>query len=264
MNHCLLGALWGDICGVPYEFAPERDATAIDLLHPLRAFSDDTVLTLAVAKAILEQRPYKDVIFEVAQMYPDRGFGGMFYRQWIRAKKPEPYNSFGNGSAMRVSPVGWAFNTVEDVLREAEASAACSHNHPKGIESAQATALAVFLARKGQDKEEIRAELETRFGYELTDDLEQVRYTAEAMGFDESWESVPQAISVFLSTDSFEDCLRQTIALGCDADTQAAISCAIAEAYYGVDDALANQVRAFLTPDLLEILNSFAQRYGVE
>lgn len=264
MKLCLLGALWGDICGVPYEFNPERDVTKIDLNHSQRAISDDSILTLAVAKAILEQRPYRDVIFEMAQQYPDCGFGGMFYQKWVIKKTPEPYNSFGNGAAMRVSPVGWAFNTVEDVLREAAATAACSHDHPYGIACAQATALAIFLARKGQDKEDIRAELEERFDYPLTDDLELVRMDAAEVGFDETWISVPQAISVFLSTNSFEECLRETIALGCDADTQAAISCAIAEAYYGVDESLAKQVTSFLNPQLKKIWSSFSTRYGVE
>lgn len=264
MKHCLLGAIWGDICGVPYEFDSERNAERIDLRHPKRAISDDTVLTLAVAKAILEHRPYGEVIFEFALAYPHSGFGGMFRRKWIQERNPEPYNSFGNGAAMRVSPVGWAFNTIDDVLREAAASAACSHNHPQGIASAQAVALAVFLARKGQDKEIIREELETRFGYCLTEALPEVRQWAEVTGFDATWVSVPQAISVFLATDSFEDCLVQAIALGADADTQAAIACSIAEAYYGVEEALARQVMSFLEREQQEVLNSFARRYGVE
>lgn len=263
MKLCLLGAIWGDICGVPYEFSPERDAKKLDLNHPEQTFSDDTVLTLAVAKAILEKRPYRDVISELALQYPDRGFGGMFYREWIAKQNPVPYNSFGNGSAMRVSPVAWAFNTVDDVLREAEATAACSHNHPLGIAAAQATALAIFLARKGQDKETIREVIEERFDYSLTDDLERLRADALEVGFDETWVSVPQAISAFLATDSFEDCLRETIALGCDADTQAAISCAIAEAYYGVEKSLKARVKSFLPPTLQKILDAFANRYGV-
>ena len=168
MKLCLLGPLWGDICGAPYEFHPERDPEAIDLAHPNRDFTDDTVLTLAVAKAILERRPYRDTLFELARAYPNVGYGGRFLRQWLQKGDPSPYGSFGNGAAMRVAPVGWAFNTVEDVLREAEASAACSHDHPDGIASAQAVALAVFLARKGQDKAEIREALEERFGYALS------------------------------------------------------------------------------------------------
>ena len=171
-----------------------------------------------------------------------------------------PHKRLGLISQIPKFPVGY---TVEDVLREAAATAACSHNHPFGIAAAQATALAIFLARKGQDKEDIRAEIEERFGYSLTDDLALLREDADKVGFDETWVSVPQAISAFLATDSFEECLRQTIALGCDADTQAAISCAIAEAYYGVEDSLMARVKSFLTPDLQEILTSFAKRFGV-
>lgn len=260
----LLGALWGDICGVPYEFNPERDVSKVDLVHPEQAFSDDSVLTLAVAKAILEKRPYAETIAELANAYPHAGFGGQFYRNWIMKKDFTPYGSFGNGSAMRVSPVGWAFNTVEDVLREAEESAVCTHDHPKGIAEAQAVALAIFLARKGQDKETIRREVEERFGYDLTFDLEAVREEAGEMGFDETWRAVPPALSVFLATESFEDCLRQAIALGGDADTQACIACSVAEAYYGAPEGLRARVQAKLDDRLNRILDAFAARFGVE
>lgn len=263
MKVCLLGPIWGDVCGVPYEFNPERRAERIDLAHPARAFSDDTVLTLAVAKAILERRPYGEAIFELARRYPDAGFGGMFRRLWVERREPRPYGSFGNGAAMRVAPVGWAFNTVDDVLREAAASAACSHDHPDGIAIAQGTALAVFLARKGQDKEEIRRALEARFGWELGGGLEAARAQAAKDGFDETWRSVPLALRVFLSTETFEECLVQAIALGCDADTQACIACAVAEAFYGPDEALAPRVLAFLPPPLANILRSFWERFGV-
>lgn len=259
----LIGALLGDILGSPYEFNPERNPAKISFTHPLRFFTDDSVLTLAVAKAIIEKRPYRDTIFELALNYPDRGFGGSFYRNWIEKRTPEPYNSYGNGSAMRVSPVAWAFNTIDDVLREAEASAACSHNHPYGIQAAQAVALAIFLARKGQDKETIAEAIETRFpDFVLTDELELIRAQALVDGFDETWASVAPAISVFLATDSFEECIRETIALGCDADTQACISGAIAEAYYGVETHQANEVMSFLDPSLKRILTAFTARYG--
>lgn len=267
MKHCLLGPIWGDICGVPYEFANERERNpeAIDLAHPKRAFSDDTVLTLAVAKAILERRPYRDTIFELAQAYPDCGFGGRFYLNFVERRNPEPYNSLGNGAAMRVAPVGWAFNTVEDVLREAKASAECSHNHPEGIRSAQAVALAIFLARKGHDRDEIRAALSATFGdaYALSDTLPAIRAQAVQAGFDETWRAVPPALGVFLQTETFEDCLRQTIALGCDTDTQACIACSVAEAYYGPDETLAPKVAAFLPKDLHNILTAFSAKYGV-
>lgn len=262
MKHCLLGPLWGDICGAPYEFAPERDPAAVNLAHPDRHFTDDTVLTLVVAKAILERRPYRDVLFEFALAYPRCGFGGRFLRQWVMMRSPEPYGSFGNGAAMRVAPVGWAFNTVDDVLREAADSAACSHDHPEGIRSAQAVALTIFLARKGHDKAELRGALEDTCGYDLSPDLPALREQSARDGFDETWRSVPPALGVFLNTETFEDCLRQTIALGCDADTQACISCSIAEAYYGPDEALAARVSAFLPPPLRCILSAFSAKYG--
>lgn len=263
MRSILLGALWGDVCGAPYEFHPQRDAAQVDLNHPARAFTDDSVLTLAVAKAIIEKRPYRDAIFELACQYPTRGFGGRFYRQWIQAREPVPYGSFGNGAAMRVSPVAWAFHTVGDVLCEAEASAACSHNHPAAIAAAQATALAIFLARKGQDQEEIREALEVRFNYTFPETLEALREETAQCGFDATYRAVPQAIAAFLLTDSFEACLRQTIALGGDADTQAAISCAIAEAYYGTEESLSARLRPFFPPPLLHILDAFSARFAV-
>ncbi len=263
MKLCLLGPLWGDLCGAPYEFSPVRCPEAVDLYHPQRHFTDDTVLTLAVAKAILEKRPYRDTIYELAQDYPHCGFGGRFYCNWVEGHNPEPYNSFGNGAAMRVAPVGWAFNTVDDVLREAEASAACTHNHPEGIRSAQAVALGIFLARKEHDKEDILDALRDRFGYSLGHTLAEIRTQAERDGFDETWRAVPPALDIFFATDSFEDCLRQAIALGCDADTQACIACSLAEAYYAPDETLAPHLHTFLTPQLLNIFNAFANKFGI-
>ncbi len=262
MKQCLLGAIWGDVCGVPYEFHPETRAERINLNHPRRTFSDDTVLTLAVAKAILEKRPYAEVIGEFAQRYPNVGFGGMFRKLWIEEGRFNPYGSYGNGAAMRVAPVGWAFNTIPDVLREAEASAACSHDHPEAIKSAQAVALSIFLARKGQDKETIRETLEEMFGYTFPP-FETLRAEALERGFDVTYASVPVALGVFFETESFEACLRETIALGADADTQACIACAVAEAYYGVDESLARSVQSVLPAPLLKVLNAFATKYGI-
>ena len=262
MPHILLGALIGDLCGSPYEFAPERTPARIDLAHPARRFTDDTVLTLAIAKALLERRPYHATLLELALAHPTAGYGPRFRALWLDQRRPEPYGSLGNGAAMRVSPIAWAHNTLPDLLREAEASAACSHNTPEAIASAQATALAIFLARKGQDQDEIRAELEARFAYTFPDSLEELRAQAAQAGFDATYRAVPHAIATFLLTDSFDDCLRQAIALGCDADTQAAIACAIAEAYYGLDDARLPDLRRHLPPDLLRILDAFSARYG--
>lgn len=262
MKHCLLGALWGDICGAPYEFASETEPTKVSLAHPQRHFTDDTVLTLAVAKAILEKRPYRDTILELALRYPKSGFGGRFAAMWILQRKAEPYNSFGNGSAMRVSPVAWAFNTIEDVVREATASAECSHNHPDGIRIAQAVAVAIFLARKGHDKEDIADVLEENFQIPRMFSMDEVREHEASIGWSATYTSIPGAINTFMCTDSFEDCIRHAIALGGDADTQAAIAGSIAEAYYGPDETIGAQLPHFLPPDLLKIYQAFAAKYG--
>ncbi len=262
MRHCLQGALWGDIVGSAYEWHAEHDPACI-VLRSNACFTDDTVLTLAVAKAILERRPYRDTILELARAHAERGYGGHFRKYWLEEGRAEPYQSYGNGAAMRVSPVGWAFNTVEDVLREAEASAACSHNHPLGIASAQAVALAIFLARKGHDKSEIQAVLEERFGWDLSPSLEELRTTCHREGFDVTWRAVLPALGIFLQTETFDECLRHAIALGCDADTQAAIACSVAEAYYGSDEGLTAQILSYLTSDLRAIFLAFAMKFGI-
>ncbi|MDO5462294.1 MAG: ADP-ribosylglycohydrolase family protein [bacterium] len=262
MKHCLLGALWGDICGSPYEFNSETDPHKVSLSHPQRHFTDDSVLTLAVAKAILEKRPYRDTILELALRYPNSGFGQRFMDLWILQRKPEPYSSFGNGSAMRVSPVAWAFNTIEDVVREATATAECSHNHPEGIRIAQAVAVAIFLARKGHDKEDIADLLEENFQIPRAFSMDEVREREAAIGWSATYTSIPGAINTFMCTDSFEECIRQAIALGGDADTQAAIAGSIAEAYYGPDEAIAAHLPSFLPTDLLKIYQAFATKYG--
>ena len=276
--------------------------TRFELTRGIAEFSDDTQMTLFTANGLLNgiirnRRFHKDTPLAdyVSSAYAD--WYGTQLRQgrmipenerdcWLDSV-PQLYSlrapgntclsaieqrrcgmevcnhSKGCGGIMRVAPVGWAFNTVDDVLREAADSAACSHDHPHGIAIAQGTALAVFLARKGQDKDEIRRALEERFGWDLGGDLAAARAQAAVDGFDETWRSVPLALRVFLNTDSFEDCLVQAIALGCDADTQACIACAVAEAFYGPDEALLPQVRQFLPKPLDNILKSFCERFGV-
>jgi len=257
-RQCLLGALAGDVIGSVYEFNPVKH-THFRLFTPSSRITDDSVLTLAVADAILSARGYTECIRQYAQTYPNSGYGGMF-RRWMASDDPQPYNSFGNGSAMRVSPVGWAFNSVEHVLREAEASAAVTHNHLEGIKGAQAVVLAIFRARTGASKNDIRQEIIARFGYDLSPTLDEIR---PAYQFDETCQqTVPPAIIAFLESEDFEDAIRKSISLGGDADTLAAITGSIAKAYYGdVPEEIAAQVRARVPGELWQVVVKFSQRY---
>jgi ADP-ribosylglycohydrolase len=170
----MLGAAAGDIIGSIYERAAQPFNEDFPLIAWNSRFTDDTVLTVAVADAILTDGDYQSALIRYARRYPDAGYGGGF-RKWMRSEDPRPYNSFGNGSAMRVSPIGWAFDTVEDVLAEAEKSAAVTHNHPEGIKGAQAVALAIFYARTGVEKSAILREIQERFGYRLDESLASIR-----------------------------------------------------------------------------------------
>jgi ADP-ribosylglycohydrolase len=255
---CLLGALAGDVIGSVYEFnAPKH--THFRLFSPGSRITDDSVLTLAVADAILNGKGYLECIHQYAQVYPNCGYGG-FFRQWMLSDDPQPYNSFGNGSAMRVSPIGWAFDSIEDVLREAEASAAVTHNHPEGIKGAQAVALAIFRTRTGASKEDIRREIVARFGYDLSLTLGDIRPSYQ---FDETCQkTVPPAIIAFLESEDFEDAIRKSISLGGDADTLAAITGSIAEAYYGgVPSEIMAQVQARVPGELWQVVEKFSLRY---
>ncbi len=255
----MIGAIAGDVIGSVHEHAPTR-TTDFPLLQPGSRFTDDTVLTVATAHAILTETPYAEAYRDFGRRYPDSGYGGMFSR-WLFSSDPRPYNSWGNGSAMRVSPVGFAFGTEEEVLREAEASAAVTHDHPEGVRGAQATALTVFLARSGAAKAEIRAAISERFGYDLDRTVERIR---PGYGFDVSCQrSVPEAIIAFLDSEDVEGAIRLAISLGGDADTQAAIAGGIAEAYHGgVPPEIAGPVRERLPADLLEVVERFRERYS--
>ena len=255
---CLLGALVGDVIGSLYEFSAQK-STDFPLFCEDSELTDDSILTLAVADAIVNGRSYLECIREYAMVYPDSGYGG-FFRQWMYSNDPQPYDSFGNGSAMRVSPIGWAFDTVEDVLREAEASAAVTHNHPEGIKGAQAVALAIFRARNGSTKDEIRKEITGRFGYDLSRTVDEIRLTYQ---FDETCQkTVPPAIVAFLESENFEDAIRKAVSLGGDADTLAAITGSIAEAYYGgAPEEIATEVCRRVPIELQDIVERFSRKY---
>lgn len=255
----MLGAIAGDIIGSPYEWHRIKTED-FPLFQPSSSFTDDTVMTIAIAHAILGDGDYAASMKMFGRRYPNAGYGSRFYH-WIFEPDVRPYNSWGNGSAMRVSPVGFAFDDEETVLREARRSAEVSHNHPEGIKGAQATALAIFLARHGESKETIRREIRRRFGYDLDRTLEQIRPTYH---FDESCQgTVPEAIIAFLDSKDYEDAVRKAVSLGGDSDTLACITGGIASAYYKELPAeIIERVRVILTPDLLEVVDRFYERFG--
>lgn len=260
----MLGSIAGDIIGQPYE-GMRHNIRTVDfaLFIPHSHFTDDSVLTLAIADAILSGKPYGEKLQEYHRYYPHAGYGGGF-KHWARSGATEPYNSFGNGSAMRVGPVGWAFDSLEEVLEQAKRSAEVTHNHPEGIKGAQAVAAAIYLARMGNDKEKIRAFLEDGFGYDLSESIDSLR-TWYALDYDPLYiscqKSVPPAIIAFLDSDGFEDAIRKVISIGGDSDTLACITGSIAEAQYGVPNSLRDEVLSRLDERLSMVLLEFEERF---
>jgi ADP-ribosylglycohydrolase len=254
----MIGAIAGDIIGSVYESHCWK-TTEFPLFSGNSTFTDDTVLTVAVADCILNGKDYASTFKQYARKYPYAGFGGMFSR-WVRSDSLEPYNSFGNGSAMRVSSVGFAFDTMEEVLAEAKRSAEVTHNHPEGITGAEAVAAAVFLARKKHSKSEIKDFIEKNFGYNLSQTLEEIR---PYYHFDETCQgSVPQAIIAFLESDSYENAVRKAVSLGGDSDTLACMTGGIAQAYYEtIPDYIITEVENRLDPDLLKVVRQFNTKY---
>lgn len=249
----MLGAIIGDIVGSVYEWHNIKTEN-FHLFKSTCHFTDDTVLTAATAKALISGLDYVDTYQDFSRRYPGRGYGGNF-RKWIYSKNPVPYNSWGNGSAMRVSPVGFAFDSVKEVLAEAEKSAKVTHNHPEGIKGAQATALAILMARQGASQKGIRQEISTRFDYDLKRTLDEIR---PGYHFDVSCQgSVPEAIIAFLESSNYEDAIRKSISLGGDSDTIACITGGISEAFYGVPGEIAKQGRSYLPDEFLEIIDKF-------
>ncbi len=256
----MLGAIAGDVIGSVYEASPVK-RTDFDLFPRGARFTDDTVLTLATAAALLGDGDYSRAYRRLGRAFPDAGYGASFYG-WLFSEEPGPYGSWGNGSAMRVSPVGFALDSVDAVLAEAARSAAVTHDHPEGIRGAQATALAVFLARSGADREALRAEIQGRFGYDLRRSLEAIR---PGYRFDVSCQgSVPESMIAFLESTDFEGAVRTAVSLGGDADTMACIAGGIAQAYYGtVPGYIAVEVRSRLPSSFLDVLDRFERRFGM-
>lgn len=263
----MIGAIIGDFVGVPYEFDGELNKKYLARLDfPLftkkSKFTDDTVMTIAVGEAVMNRRNdpnlTKREVVKCMQLwgakYPDGGYGGRF-KDWLKEKHPQPYNSYGNGSAMRVSAVGWLYDTIEDVLEYAEITAAVTHDHPEGIKGAQSVAAAIFLARTGHSKEEIKRYIEENFHYDLNRTIDEIR---PGYKFDETCQgSVPESIIAFLESTSFEDAVRRAVSLDGDADTQGAIAGSIAEAFYGIPEDLKVEVKGKLPSDMKTVLLRF-------
>ena len=258
----MIAAIAGDIIGSVHERANLKRMN-FQLFQKNSRFTDDTVMTLAVADAILNQKPYGPTMHAYGRKYPDRGYGGNF-RRWLLSDDPQPYGSYGNGSAMRVSPVGWAFRDLSRVSQEAEATANPSHNHPEGLKGAQAIATAVFMARKSKSKAEIKEYITRNFGYNLDRHVKQIRKT---YSFDVTCQgSVPEAIIAFLDSESVEDAIRLGISLGGDADTIACMAGAIAQAYYRESARRRSliKVKEILGPELWALVQAFEDRYKIQ
>ena len=260
----MLGAITGDIVGSIYEFSNIK-TTEFLLLDTQRCFfTDDSVLTIALADAILHNKNYADTMRTYFKRYPRAGFGTMFYR-WASADASDlyhraPYNSWGNGAAMRISPVGYAFDTLEDVLQKAREYTEITQNHPEGIKGACATAAAIFLARTGHSKQQIKDYIVANFEYDLNRTCDQIR---PHYYFNESCqETVPEAIIAFLESTDFEHALRLAVSLGGDSDTLTCITGGIAQAFYGgVPTEISEKVLLFLDEPLRAITIAFMQKY---
>ncbi len=254
----MIGAIAGDIIGSVYEWNNIK-TTDFPLINDASFFTDDSVLTIALADSILTGTPYSTLLKEYYTLYPNAGYGGMFSR-WARSDKNEPYNSYGNGAAMRISPVGFGFSTLDSVMAKAEEYTAVTHNHAEGIKGAQATAAAIYLARTGNDKDQIRGFIQMRFGYDLSRSLDEIR---PGYKFDETCQgTVPEAIIAFLESNSYENAIRLAISLGGDSDTIACITGGIAQAFYGgVPEGIEKLVYKKLDAKLGKVTRSFMRKF---
>lgn len=260
----MFGSIIGDIIGSRFEWHNHR-SKEFDLFSPHCRPTDDTVMTLAIADALMQSAPsYANVAEKAVQCmqrmgnaYPRAGYGGKF-REWLRSPNPQPYNSWGNGSAMRVSPCAYAGRSLEEVLHLAEQVSAVTHNHPEGIKGAQAIAAATYLARTGHSKEQIREHILQHY-YDIDFTIEGIRLS---YSFDVSCQgSVPQALQAFFESCNYEDALRNAISIGGDSDTIAAMAGSVAGAYYDIPDCILENAIGYLDVTQLDILQRFAEQY---
>lgn len=270
----MYGAILGDIIGKPYEFSGKVKDRNFELFNSSSDFTDDSVMTIAVAEALFKvtdervmvftlkdpeiENRFKDILVDSlkkwGRKYPYAGYGGRF-GQWLMSDKRTPYNSYGNGSAMRVSPSGYVAEDLETTIRVAAWTADVTHNHHEGVKGAEAVAACIFMARKGYTKEEIKEYIEKEFKYDLSRTVDEIR---PGYSFDETCQgSVPESIICFLEAHSFESAVRNAVYLGGDTDTMAAIAGSIAEAYYGVPEGLKEECRDRITPEMRAVLVEF-------
>lgn len=259
MYNILLGAIAGDVIGSYYEFLPTHTVDFKLFNGSSSYFTDDTVMTVANADWLLTGDNLLGIMQDYGNRYINAGYGSMFF-EWLREDDPKPYNSFGNGSAMRVSPVGWVFDTLEETLEAAKQSAEVTHNHPEGIKGAQAVAASIYMARTGCTKQEIKDYVETKFGYDLDRTCNEIRKT---YGFDETCQgSVPESIIAFLESTDYENAIRLTISLNGDADTMGAITGGIAEAFYKEIPAnIKEEVTKRLPDEFIMVMRQFYDKF---
>ena len=258
MNNYILGAIAGDVIGSVFEWDNVK-TTNFPLFRKKSSFTDDTVLTVATMDAIVHKKDYTKVYQSYGRRYPMRGYGGNF-KKWLITPRPKPYNSWGNGSAMRVSPIGWAFDAIEEVLEEAKKSAEVTHNHPEGIKGAQAVAAAIFLARTGESKRAIKTYIETMFDYDLDRTIEAIRPDYK---FDVSCQgSVPESIIAFLESTDYENTIRLAISIGGDSDTIACIAGSIAQAFYKeIPNEIVVDTMLKLPGEMVKVVQEFSKSF---
>ena len=264
----MFGAILGDMIGAPYEFDRGSKTKDFPMFSANSQYTDDTVITIAVAEALMDTLGQPDAAVRAAlvasiqkwgRRYPDAGYGSMFYC-WLGAKNPKPYGSFGNGSAMRVSGAGWLFDTLEATRHAARLTAEVTHNHPEGIKGAEAVASAIFLARSGSSKDAIRDYVIREFHYDLSRTCDQIRPAYHHV--ETCQRTVPEAITAFMEGTDFEDVIRTAVSLGGDCDTLTCIAGSIAEAFYGVPALYVAECKARLPEDMKAVLDRFNRARG--
>lgn len=258
-SQTILGAVAGDVIGSVYEWRNIK-TTEFPLFSHKSRLTDDTLLTVAVADALLASKDIGKTLWDYGNRYPNSGFGGGF-RKWLSSPNPQPYRSYGNGSAMRVSPVGFAFDNIEEVRNNARLSAIPTHNHPEGIKGAEAAASAIFFARTGESKNYIRNYISQEFEYNLDFTLDQIRHQYK---FDVTCQgSVPQSIVAFLESTDYENAIRLAVSIGGDSDTIACICGGIASAFYKeMAPEIIRDTRLRIPSDLLSVIDEFNQKFG--